>query len=130
MPRKATIGPEIYARVNALVGEGKTRTEAFAAVAQERDQRAGTVAANYYRIARAQGTTGARRQRRSRSNASTRRTPQTRRLASTAGKRGSQPAAGHAEGDLEALAKQIATLTTQLVQQVAARDAQLRELIG
>ena len=47
MPRTAMIGPEIYERVNSLIGEGKTRTEAFAQVAEERRSRSGTVAANY-----------------------------------------------------------------------------------
>ena len=55
MPRTATIGPAIYEEVNKLVAEGKTRTEAFAAVAKKRKARNGTVAANYYRVARQQG---------------------------------------------------------------------------
>ena len=50
---RGNIGEQIYARVNDIVGtEGITRTEAFQRVAEERGSRAGTVAANYYRIAR------------------------------------------------------------------------------
>ncbi len=59
MAREAVIGPAIYEEVNKLVADGKTRTEAFAAVAKKRKARDGTVAANYYRVARQQGATPA-----------------------------------------------------------------------
>jgi hypothetical protein len=50
---RGKIGEEIFAQVEALVGaEHITRTEAFQRIAVERGSRAGTVAANYYRIAR------------------------------------------------------------------------------
>lgn len=52
MPREAVIGPQIVEAVEAKVGEGLSRTQAFAAVAQERGSRTGTVAANYYRMVR------------------------------------------------------------------------------
>ena len=50
---RGKIGEQIYAQVNALVGaEDITRTQAFQRIAEQRGSRAGTVAANYYRIAR------------------------------------------------------------------------------
>src|SRR5271167_3233548 len=50
---RGKIGEQIYAQVEALVGaEHITRTEAFQRIAVERGSRPGTVAANYYRIAR------------------------------------------------------------------------------
>ena len=50
---RGKIGEQIFARVEALVGaEHITRTEAFQRIAVERGSRPGTVAANYYRIAR------------------------------------------------------------------------------
>lgn len=50
---RGKIGEEIFAQVEALVSaEHITRTEAFQRIAVERGSRAGTVAANYYRIAR------------------------------------------------------------------------------
>lgn len=50
---RGKIGEQIFAQVEALVGaEHITRTEAFQRIAVERGSRAGTVAANYYRIAR------------------------------------------------------------------------------
>jgi hypothetical protein len=127
MPRTATIGPEIYERVNALVGEGKSRTEAFAQVGQERNSRPGTVAANYYRVARAQGQTSGRRRgtgtraRRGRATASA---PAARQRTRTAAR------ASDGNGDIRQIAQQIADLTQQLVRQVEARDQQIRDLLG
>jgi hypothetical protein len=58
---RGKIGEQIYAQVNAMVSaEGITRTEAFQRIAIERDSRPGTVAANYYRIARLNDATSAR----------------------------------------------------------------------
>ncbi len=123
MPRKATIGPAVYERVNQLVAEGKTRTEAFTQIAQERSSRPGTIAANYYRTARAQPTAGGGRRR------------------STRTRRASAPGSGSAttaaparrsagDGDIGALANQISDLVAQLVRQVQERDQRLRELLG
>jgi uncharacterized protein YoaH (UPF0181 family) len=124
MPRKATIGPAVFERVNQLVSEGKSRTEAFTQIAQERSSRPGTIAANYYRTARAQPSAGGGR----------RRTTRTRR-ASTASRRpaAARPAASSAraaEGDIGALANQISDLVAQLVRQVQERDQRLRDLLG
>ena len=50
---RGKIGEQIFAQVEALVSaEHITRTEAFQRIAVERGSRPGTVAANYYRIAR------------------------------------------------------------------------------
>ena len=127
MPRTATIGPAVYKRVNELVGEGKTRTEAFKTVAQERGMNAGTVSANYYRTARTQGTTKPRRARAqsTRRPTTSARKPQTRRART----RSSSSAASAPNGDLSALAARIGDLVQQLVRQVEERDQRLRELL-
>jgi hypothetical protein len=101
MARTATIGPEIFERANTLVAEGRTRTEAFAQIGQERGSSPGTVAANYYRVARAQGQGRAKRR-----------------------------AADNGSGDIRQIAQQIADLTQQLVRQVEERDKKIRSLIG
>jgi uncharacterized protein YoaH (UPF0181 family) len=122
MPRKATIGPAVFERVNQLVSEGKSRTEAFTQIAQERSSRPGTIAANYYRTARAQPSAGGGR----------RRTTRTRR-ASAPRPAAAAPAAAPpraADGDIGALANQISDLVAQLVRQVQERDQRLRELLG
>jgi hypothetical protein len=54
MARKAVIGPEIVKAVGAKTKTGMNRTQAFAAVAQERGSNPGTVAANFYRMQRKQ----------------------------------------------------------------------------
>ncbi len=120
MPRKATIGPAVYERVNQLVGEGRTRTEAFTQIAQERSSRPGTIAANYYRTARAQSPSNGRRR-----STRTRRSAAPRTSAAS-----SASAARAADGDIGALANQISDLAQQLVAQVKERDRRLRELLG
>jgi hypothetical protein len=128
MPRKATIGPAVFERVNQLVSEGKSRTEAFTQIAQERSSRPGTIAANYYRTARAQSPTSGRR-----------RTTRTRRVAAAKpraaataapARRPASARAGAGDGDIGALANQISDLLQQLVRQVQERDQRLRDLLG
>jgi hypothetical protein len=126
MARTATIGPAIYAEVNALVSEGKTRTEAFAEVAKKRKARDGTVAANYYRVARQNGqgrkpgeSTGRRRGPRSKTEGGIYAAQQNRRRQGT-----------QADGDIRQTANQISQLVQQLVNQVEERDRRIRELLG
>jgi hypothetical protein len=128
MPRTATVGPAVYQRVNELVGEGKNRTEAFAAVAQERSMNTGTVAANFYRTARSQGETTQRPKTRARKATPRRSGTNIRRPRAQARGRDSASAAG--DGDLGALANQISDLVQQLVRQVEERDRRLRQLLG
>jgi hypothetical protein len=124
MPRTATIGPEIFERTNALVAEGKTRTQAFTQIGEERGSSPGTVAANFYRVARAQGKGGARR----RTASTTRRRRTT--TAATPQRRARTPrAANTGSGDIGQIVKQIADLTQQLVRQVEERDKQMRALL-
>jgi hypothetical protein len=59
---RGRIGVQIYEQVEQLVKEhGISRTEAFQRLSEETGRRAGTVAANYYRIARQRGGGRARR---------------------------------------------------------------------
>lgn len=125
MPRKATIGPAVFERVNQLVSEGKSRTEAFTQIAQERSSRPGTIAANYYRTARAQSSTSGRR-RATRARKAPAAKP---RAAAPARRRVSAPAAA-GDGDIGALASQISDLLQQLIRQVQERDQRLRDLLG
>jgi hypothetical protein len=122
MPRKATIGPAVYERVNELVADGKSRTEAFAQIAQERSSRPGTIAANYYRTARSQGASSGRRR-----STRARRSTAARPRATSASTR---QAARVQDGDIGRLANQISDLVQQLVRQVQERDQRIRELLG
>ena len=60
MPRSGVIGEQIFDQVEKLVATGMTRTQAFAQISSESGRRAGTVAANYYRVARKRGTSATR----------------------------------------------------------------------
>jgi hypothetical protein len=122
MPRKATIGPAVFERVNQLVSEGKSRTEAFTQIAQERGSRPGTIAANYYRTARSQSSTGTRRR-----STRGRRTTASSAPAAAAAPRSTARAG---DGDISALANQISSLVQQLVHQVQERDQRIRDLLG
>ena len=125
MPRKATIGPAVFERVNQLVSEGKSRTEAFTQIAQERSSRPGTIAANYYRTARAQSSgTGRRRATRAR------KAPAAKPRTAAPVRRRAAARATTGDGDIGALANQISDLLQQLVRQVQERDQRLRDLLG
>src|SRR5947199_4680654 len=52
MPRSGEVGEQIFEQVEKLVAGGMNRTEAFAKISADSGRRAGTVAANYYRVAR------------------------------------------------------------------------------
>jgi hypothetical protein len=52
MPRSGEVGEQIFDQVERLVGEGLSRTDAFKRISEESGRREGTVAANYYRVAR------------------------------------------------------------------------------
>jgi hypothetical protein len=63
MPRTGVIGEQIFDQVEKLVAGGMNRTQAFAKISTDSGRQAGTVAANYYRVARKRGTTAPRRRR-------------------------------------------------------------------
>jgi len=123
MPRTATIGPAVYQRVNELTTEGKNRTEAFQAVAEERSMNPGTVAANYYRVARSTGASTRRPKTRARKATTTTRKP-----GAPAKARAAAPA--KSDTDLARLADQIGDLVQQLVRTVEERDRRIREVLG
>src|SRR5436190_6454013 len=121
MPRTATVGPAIYQQVTKLVADGKTRTEAFAEVSKERKSSPGTVAANYYRVARQKGqgrtpvgSTGRRRGPRSKAEARIYAMQQNRDRRTSA-----------ADGDIRQTANQISQLVQQLVTQVEERERRI-----
>ena len=54
--RRGSVGNEIFDQVESLMSqEGLTRTQAFQRLSETTGRRAGTVAANYYRVARKRG---------------------------------------------------------------------------
>ena len=78
---RGSVGRQIFAEVNRIIdAEGISKQEAFARVGEAQGRQTGTVAANYYRVARAEGGArvsararrGAGRRRRSRQGGDTR----------------------------------------------------------
>lgn len=54
--RRGAVGRDVFAEVQRLVAGGKTsKLKAFKQIAQKSGRNVGTVAANYYRVARQQG---------------------------------------------------------------------------
>jgi hypothetical protein len=80
MARDGSVGRETFEQVTALVKQGKSKSEAFAQIASDTGKNSGTVAANYYRVARATGAVKPRKRRAGAASAvSTRNAPTTRR---------------------------------------------------
>src|SRR5579871_4195392 len=98
MPRSGEIGEQIFEQVEKLVAGGMNRSEAFAKISADTGRRAGTVAANYYRVARKRAGGSLRKPR-----AAARRTTRTRRAPSTNGRRRSNSASSGSQ-DIDALA--------------------------
>ena len=113
MPRDGSIGKKTFEQVEALVKKGKSKTEAFAQVASDTGRNTGTVSANYYRVARANGAVKPRRRRRA-SIKATSRTPRTRTPRTTA--RGGP---SHIDGLAADLVKSVTALADAIKSQKA-----------
>ncbi|HWH43917.1 MAG TPA: hypothetical protein VNT32_04245 [Thermoleophilaceae bacterium] len=109
---RGRIGVEIYEQVEQLVKEhGISRTEAFQRLSDETGRRAGTVAANYYRIARQRGGGRARRAPRA--------------TAPAAARRGRRPRSG---GEAENALAQAQAAIEELAAVVRRQEAELASL--
>ena len=65
MPRTGVIGEQIFQQVEKLEKGGMSRTDAFKKISADSGRREGTVAANYYRVARKRAGGSLRPRRRS-----------------------------------------------------------------
>ena len=115
MPRTGVIGEQIFEQVEALVKGGMSRTDSFKKISADSGRREGTVAANYYRIARKRAGGSLRPRRRAGARRATGTATRSRRTAASS--------AGSSEIDV---------LTRSLVQNVqalaAAMNAQAAEV--
>jgi hypothetical protein len=118
MPRDGSVGKETFAKVEALTKKGKSKTEAFAQVASETGRNPGTVAANYYRVARANGTVKPRPTRRT---TRSRTTDNARSVRRTARK-------SPANGSLDQLANDLVASVQALAAAVKAQDQEVADL--
>ena len=126
MARKALVGPEIVKAVKAKTKAGMNRTQAFAAVAQERGSNPGTVAANFYRMQRKQDPKALSTRPRKRSR-SPQAAPRTRSRARTPQPRSARVAASNGAVDINRLTSELILAVNALAASVASqqREAQL-----
>src|SRR5690348_11557860 len=97
MPRSGEIGEKIFDDVEKLVAGGMNRSQAFAKISADTGRRAGTVAANYYRVARKRAG-GSLRPRSTRTSRTTR--------SSASSSRGRSAASGSSR-DIDAIADEL-----------------------
>jgi hypothetical protein len=115
MPRTGVIGEQIFAQVEKLVKGGMSRTDAFKKISADSGRREGTVAANYYRVARKRAGGSLRPRRRAAAGGSTR----TRRSAG---------ASTSANGDVDALTRALVQNVQALAAAMNAQVAEVKDL--
>ena len=115
MPRTGVIGEQIFAQVEKLVKGGMSRTDAFKKISADSGRREGTVAANYYRVARKRAGGSLRPRRRAAAGGSTR----TRRSAG---------ASTSANGDVDALTRALVQNVQALAAAMNAQAAEVKDL--
>jgi hypothetical protein len=117
MPRSGEIGEQIFEQVEQLRGEGLSRTEAFNRISEESGRRAGTVAANYYRVARKRAGGSLRGARNGGRSTPTR---------AAGGRRGGRRAQGG--DDIDALARELIANVEALAAAVTAQAAEVEDM--
>ena len=123
---RGNIGNEIFEQVEKIVAEeGLTRTQAFQKLSEQTGRRAGTVAANYYRVARQRGAPLPPRRRRAGARAPAR---GRRRRASTGNVDAALARATEAIRELEAIVRSQERELASLREQAAVVD-QLRRTL-
>ena len=122
MPRSGEIGEQIFEQVEKLVAGGMNRTEAFAKISADSGRRAGTVAANYYRVARkrAGGSLRPRKKASGRKAAAG--------SAARSGARRGRAAAASAGSDIDALTKALVQNVQALADAVKAQAGEVSDL--
>ena len=118
MPRTGVIGEQIFAQVEKLVKGGMSRTDAFKKISADSGRREGTVAANYYRVARKRAGGSLR----------PRRGTRTRRAAAAPATRTRRAAAASGNGDVDALTRALVENVQALAAAMNAQAAEVKDL--
>jgi hypothetical protein len=119
MPRTGVIGEQIFAQVEKLVKGGMSRTDAFKKISADSGRREGTVAANYYRVARKRAGGSLRPRRRATRRAAAGSSTRTRRSAG---------ASTSANGDVDALTRALVQNVQALAAAMNAQAAEVKDL--
>jgi hypothetical protein len=120
MPRSGVIGEQIYDQVEGLVKGGMSRTDAFRQISTESGRRQGTVAANYYRVARKRAGSSVKTRKRGRPRRTT--------TVVSAATRRRRTAARPAGGDVDALARSLVENVQALASAMQSQAAEVKEL--
>jgi len=119
MPRTGVIGEQIFEQVEKLVKGGMSRTDAFKKISADSGRREGTVAANYYRVARKRAGGSLRPRRRSGRRAST---------ATVRTRRATAAPTGGGGGDIDALTRALVQNVQDLAAAMNAQAAEVKDL--
>jgi hypothetical protein len=119
MPRTGVIGEQIFEQVETLVKGGMSRTDAFKKISADSGRREGTVAANYYRVARKRAGGSLRPRRRTRTRRAT---------ASTTATRSRRAAGASGDGDIDALTRSLVQNVQELAAAMNAQAAEVKDL--
>ncbi len=122
--RDGSVGRETFAQVEALVKQGRNKSEAFKQVAEDTGRNTGTVAANYYRVARAGGTVKPHKARR---KAVSSRSVSSRQAATQSATRGQ---AVTTSNGIDQIVGQLVESVQALAEAVKAQEAEVSELRG
>ena len=118
MPRTGVIGEQIFEQVEKLVKGGMSRTDAFKKISADSGRREGTVAANYYRVARKRAGGSLRPRRRSGARRTAGTSTRTRRTA----------ASSPGSTDIDALTRALVQNVQDLAAAMNAQAAEVKDL--
>jgi hypothetical protein len=118
MPRTGVIGEQIFEQVEKLAKGGMSRTDAFKKISADSGRREGTVAANYYRVARKRAGGSLRPRRRSGRRPAAAAATRTRRTTS----------ASSGGGDIDALTRALVQNVQDLAAAMNAQAAEVKDL--
>jgi hypothetical protein len=121
MPRTGVIGEQIFQQVEKLEKGGMSRTDAFKKISADSGRREGTVAANYYRVARKRAGGSLRPRRRTGGRRATTSTATTRTRRASA-------ASTTANGDVDALTRDLVRNVQALAAAMNAQAAEVKDL--
>jgi hypothetical protein len=118
MPRTGVIGEQIFDQVEKLVKGGMSRTDAFKKISADSGRREGTVAANYYRVARKRAGGPLRPRRRN----------GRRRAAATSTRTRRAAASSSGNADIDALTRSLVQNVQALAAALNAQAAEVKDL--
>jgi hypothetical protein len=122
-----SVGRDTFDQVEALVKEGKTKIQAFKRIADATGRNSGTVAANYYRVARANGVV---RPRKPLAKAAPTTAKRIRQKTAQSVRRPSNSRSGNSAHGVDQIVGQLLATVQALTAAVKAQDAEVRELRG